>query len=335
MSPDDALDEPQEPTAMPIFKKRNAKANVRKRPAPPIESDSDEEFSSQDEFGQRVVKRRKKGGVSVTVASVSKPASHSRDPAPTADRSTVIEKSEDATKQSNWYDSGEEKDRSFSKTTREKPEVTNKSAGPDGTYKGLKNYSDFIQRDPNKQVDKFKSVGPIKAHSTNVRTVTITDYAPDVCKDYKLTGFCGFGDSCKFLHARDDYKQGWALDRDWEIKTGGKQQEGTVVSSRDGTTVGDGKDNDETALLEKIPFACIICKGPYKNPIVTRCEHYFCQKCAMQRYRRDPTCAACGAGTNGVFNVAKQLSRLLDKKKEREEKLRAKEAANMDSIGAA
>lgn len=28
---------------------------------------------------------------------------------------------------------------------------------------------------------------------------------PDICKDYKETGFCGFGDSCKFLHDRSDY----------------------------------------------------------------------------------------------------------------------------------
>lgn len=37
-----------------------------------------------------------------------------------------------------------------------------------------------------------KSFGPIKA-PTNVRTITVTDFAPDVCKDYKQTGFCGFG----------------------------------------------------------------------------------------------------------------------------------------------
>lgn len=28
------------------------------------------------------------------------------------------------------------------------------------------------------------------------------DYQPDICKDYKETGFCNRGDSCKFLHDR-------------------------------------------------------------------------------------------------------------------------------------
>jgi hypothetical protein len=34
-------------------------------------------------------------------------------------------------------------------------------------------------------------IGPTQA-STNVRTTTVTDFAPDVCKDYKTTGWCRF-----------------------------------------------------------------------------------------------------------------------------------------------
>ncbi|CAF1032610.1 unnamed protein product [Didymodactylos carnosus] len=41
------------------------------------------------------------------------------------------------------------------------------------------------------------------------------DYEPDICKDYKETGYCGFGDSCKFLHDSSDYKHGWQLQREW------------------------------------------------------------------------------------------------------------------------
>lgn len=49
--------------------------------------------------------------------------------------------------------------------------------------------------------------------SNFVRTTIRIDYQPDICKDYKETGFCSYGDSCKFLHDRGDYKQGWELDR--------------------------------------------------------------------------------------------------------------------------
>jgi RING finger protein 113A len=84
--------------------------------------------------------------------------------------------------------------------------------------------------------------------------------------------------------------------------------------------------------LESIPFACIICKTPYKNPIVTKCGHFFCEACALQRYRKNPACAACGAGTGGVFNVAKKLSKLLDKKKERAKKRKEQALENGDEV---
>jgi RING finger protein 113A len=135
---------------------------------------------------------------------------------------------------------------------------------------------------------------------------------------YKQTGFCGFGDNCKFLHSREDYKQGWQLDREWEdVTRGRKKAPGTVVASIDGKKAEEEQESDEEAFLESIPFACIICNESYKEPIVTRCGHYFCEPCALKRYRKDPACAACGAGTNGVFNSAKRLEKLLERKRER------------------
>lgn len=35
----------------------------------------------------------------------------------------------------------------------------------------------------------------------------------EICKDYKETGYCSFGDSCKFIHDRGDYKSGWEIVR--------------------------------------------------------------------------------------------------------------------------
>jgi RING finger protein 113A len=46
-----------------------------------------------------------------------------------------------------------------------------------------------------------------------VTTAPRFDYQPDICKDYKETGFCSYGDSCKFMHDRGDYKSGWELER--------------------------------------------------------------------------------------------------------------------------
>lgn len=165
-----------------------------------------------------------------------------------------------------------------------------------------------------------RKMGPVKA-PTNVRTTITTDYQPDVCKDYKQTGFCGFGDGCKFLHAREDYKQGWALDRDWEIQTLGKKPGGTIISSAGGTARAHEEAGGDESQLEKIPFKCIICKGDYKNPVVTQCGHYFCGQCALQRYKKHPSCKACGQSTLGVFNVARNLQKMLDRKQTREERL--------------
>lgn len=315
------MDPATENAPVAVFKKRGAKgkANIRKRPAtPPPNSDSDYS-SSEDETGQRV-KRRKKSAVvtasSKDTATVSKDLSAT---AHTADRNIPISDANDATKQSNWYD--EDSKDAFSAKNLLGSTRSNPSA-PDGTYKGLANQTSFITKNPDAPQ---RTVGPMKA-PTNIRTITVTDYSPDVCKDYKKTGFCGFGDNCKFLHAREDFKQGWQLDKEWEISTKGKQHlGGTVVASANRDKAADVDDEEEYAMLEKIPFACIICKESYKEPVVTKCGHYFCEACALKRYRKDPTCAACSAGTNGVFNSAKRLKKLLEKK--REKKAQRRQAA--------
>ena len=57
--------------------------------------------------------------------------------------------------------------------------------------------------------------GPLRAPAF-MRTTCRFDYEPDICKDYKETGFCGFGDNCVFLHDRTDYKSGWQMEKEWE-----------------------------------------------------------------------------------------------------------------------
>ncbi|KIP06535.1 hypothetical protein PHLGIDRAFT_30457 [Phlebiopsis gigantea 11061_1 CR5-6] len=144
-------------------------------------------------------------------------------------------------------------------------------------------------------------VGPQRASGSTIRTVTIVDYQPDVCKDYKETGFCGYGDTCKFLHDRGTYLQGWQLDKLAE----NAQQGGDVSDS----------DSDE----EDIPFACLICRKPYTDPIVTRCGHYFDSACAIRRFAKTPKCAACGAPTGGIFNRADKIIEKTRKKREEKE----------------
>ena len=87
----------------------------------------------------------------------------------------------------------------------------------------------------------FRTQGPIRAPSF-VRSSARFDYQPDICKDYKETGFCGYGgkyialstvhitdykklsDNCKFLHDRGDYKSGWQLEKEWDAKQASKKR---------------------------------------------------------------------------------------------------------------
>jgi RING finger protein 113A len=86
----------------------------------------------------------------------------------------------------------------------------------DGTYKGMNDYIDYRQgfrREHTIGNEKGSGThGPLRA-SSNVRMTVRFDYQPDICKDYKETGFCGYGDACKFIHDRSDYKSGWELER--------------------------------------------------------------------------------------------------------------------------
>ncbi len=52
----------------------------------------------------------------------------------------------------------------------------------DGQYHGQKAYKSHIKK--SKEIPKSMRVGPQRSTNT-IRTVTITDYQPDVCKDYK------------------------------------------------------------------------------------------------------------------------------------------------------
>ena len=290
--------------AVPLFKKRTGKSSIRKRAAtPPPASDSSSYSSSEDESGARV-KRRKKNTGAVTASSTNNTTSNTDFSATKyeAERNTTIKSSNDATKASNWYD----ENASDALSTKNLLGSTRADFGTggeagDGTYRGLANATKFIQKNPDAP---NRAVGPVKA-PTNIRTVTTIDFAADTCKDYKQTGFCGFGDSCKYVHAREDYKQGWQLDKEWENVTKGKKVAGTKLASADRKAVDEEEVDD--SMLENIPFACIICREKYKDPIMTRCGHYFCEACALKRYRKDPSCEACGSGTGGSVQCGEGL----------------------------
>jgi len=78
---------------------------------------------------------------------------------------------------------GEEAEQILKKQRRE---LENEDRTEDGLYHGTASYKRHIKKD--KEIPKAMRVGPQKSNNT-IRTVTIMDFQPDVCKDYKGTYF--------------------------------------------------------------------------------------------------------------------------------------------------
>lgn len=165
-----------------------------------------------------------------------------------------------------------------------------------------------------KDISKYKvtgSLGPMRA-PTNLRASCRFDYAPGICKDYKETGFCGFGDSCVFMHDRGDYKTGWEQEEEWKREQREKQkliQEGKYNPDEP------DEENYEISEEGQIPKTCQICDNDYTEPVVTKCGHYFCERCALKHYAKSSTCYTCHKGTSGIFNSATSIIEKISQKR--------------------
>ena len=86
----------------------------------------------------------------------------------------------------------------------------------------------------------------------------------------------------------------------------GRQGGGAVHNDEDGRGGGGGDDVAD----DGIPFACHLCRGPFKDPIVTPCGHYLNEGCMLQLIRDangNASCPVCGKDTHGVLNRPAKL----------------------------
>ncbi|XP_060808702.1 E3 ubiquitin-protein ligase RNF113A [Amyelois transitella] len=281
------------------FKKRNIKnRGGRKR-----KTSSSEEKNSSDSDDQTVVlptKRPQKqnpsiqstGGVKKQKTDEQNSDSSSDDEKKTHRTTLSVQQQRENATATYELDTEHDKDAQaiFEKAQKINEELQGQA--DDKIYRGINNYAQYYKKRDTAAGNASSGLvrkGPIRAPA-NLRATVRWDYQPDICKDYKETGFCGFGDSCKFLHDRSDYKHGWQLEREETQQPGG------------------GGDSDyEVHSDDELPFRCFICRGSFKDPIVTKCKHYFCEKCALENYKKTTRCFICNAQTNGVFNPAKEL----------------------------
>jgi len=192
----------------------------------------------------------------------------------------------------------------------------------DGVYRGEAGYKSYVK--PRESTRKYGGTkGPIRAPQF-LRNTCRFDFQPDVCKDYKDTGFCGYGDSCKFAHDRGDYKTGWQLEAEFErqkqkdrerreLRMLGKAAQGGGGGDGGGADDDDDDSGDEFRVQggddhDTLPFACHECRGPFQHPMETLCGHYFCAACIQQRFRTTSTrCPVCDKQTSGVLNKPTKL----------------------------
>lgn len=175
-------------------------------------------------------------------------------------------------------------------------------------YKGKNSYTDYksgFRREQTVAGEKAGGAhGPLRA-SAHIRISARFDYQPDICKDYKETGYCGYGDSCKFLHDRGDYKSGWQMEKEWDEAE--KARKRKLALGGDGMDESDTEQGEEDDDEDALPFACFICRQPFVDPVATKCKHYFCEHCALRHHAKNKKCFVCNKPTLGLFNTAHEI----------------------------
>jgi hypothetical protein len=86
-----------------------------------------------------------------------------------------------------------------------------------------------------------------------------------------------------------------------------------------GAVGGTNKDGKETTTVvgaseeDGLPFACLLCRKHFTEPVVTTCGHFFCEGCIMNHVQTvSANCPVCSKDTFSVFN---QPTKLMAKKR--------------------
>jgi len=144
--------------------------------------------------------------------------------------------------------------------------------------------------------NNLANIGPVKDTSRPDRMVCRFDYAPDLCKDYNETGYCGFGDSCIFLHDRGDYKSGWELDQEYNNQSLNHQTSFVISKAT------------ELPLVDEQPqIECRICGIEWETGTrvcKSKCGHEFCESCTLKKARKK--CPICNQSNDDQFKFIKK-----------------------------
>ena len=185
---------------------------------------------------------------------------------------------------------------------KKEPSVQQSNGRFDNVYRGNSNYYKAITQGDTLRANagstKNRIFGPQKS-SAFIRTSVRVDYAPDLCKDYNETGYCVFGDNCKFLHDRGEYKAGWQLDKEWEEE---QEQEKKISKIEKELAL-----KETTVLKVETVKICGVCgKEEMVRPVMTtNCQHLFCESCFLNAFKVKRQCPTCKQPSSGQLTYRK------------------------------
>lgn len=84
-------------------------------------------------------------------------------------------------------------------------------------------------------------------------------------------------------------------------------------------------DTEDPSNNIQVPEICQICNEKLKNPVITLCEHFFCEKCALTQYSKSANCYVCKRPTNGTFNEGGKVIKKLKDIKDSLKKIKGKD----------
>jgi RING finger protein 113A len=177
--------------AVPLFKKKSRPTTSRKRETPPPSAGAGcSPAASTFSASEVVVPTRKAAANPLIQSTKRKRATEQADSISTGEDDLDYHRGpdvkwrasgriEDAVQKEREILEGEEAEQILK---RQRRELEDEDRPEDGLYHGAASYKQHVKKE--KEIPKAMRVGPQKANNT-IRTVTITDYQPDVCKDYK------------------------------------------------------------------------------------------------------------------------------------------------------
>ncbi|GJN19491.1 hypothetical protein PR202_gb06773 [Eleusine coracana subsp. coracana] len=310
---------------------RKPPKNIRKRPAAPAGSDDED-----DGGGGALAALRSKKGPSAPGKLVFSSADGSGEPRRFQYESSRTIQSSTDNRATSTLETETEFDRdarairerqlkqaeeSLKKNPSASASASAPASGSGEVYKGIHGYTDYkagFRREHTVASEKAGgSHGPLRA-SAHIRMSVRFDYQPDICKDYKETGYCGYGDSCKFMHDRGDYKSGWQLEKEYEEAEKARKRR-IAMRGGDGSDDEADEEEEDDDDEEALPFACFVCRQPFVDPVVTKCKHYFCEHCALKHHSKNKKCFVCNKPTLGIFNSAQEIRKRMAQEKKQQE----------------